>query len=505
MDSEKKIVLRMEDITKDFSGVRALDQIQFELREGEIHSLMGENGAGKSTMIKLLAGIYQPTEGQIYVDGEQVKITDVPVSKELGIAVIHQELSLVPEMTVAENIYLGRMPVNHLGFVDDKKLREDARQVLKELGLEEIIEVSAKPADLTIAQQQMVEIARALSIQAKILIMDEPTASLTNREIEHLLDFIMQLRDNGVAIIYISHRMDEVFKISDRITIFRDGQYIGMKAINEITYDDTVRMMIGRELSDVYPAVTGKPGKEILRVEGMNDNRRFKNISFALSAGEILGFYGLVGSGRTEVMRAIFGIDTYEAGKIYLDGQEVTIKKPKDAIDLGIALAPENRKEQGLILMRDIKYNTVIAILSSIIRGIKTDKKKEEEIVDKYMKRLNVKATSSAHITAELSGGNQQKVVLAKWLATEPKVLILDEPTRGIDIGAKFEIYKLITELADMGMGIIFISSELPEVMNLSTRLVIMHEGKKMGELGREELTEETVLKYATGGLRNEK
>lgn len=505
MEKEKKTILKMVGITKDFSGVRALDEIHFDLRKGEIHSLMGENGAGKSTMIKMLAGIYHPTKGEIYIEDRAVKITDVPASKELGIAVIHQELSLVPEMTVAENIYLGRMPATALGFVDDRKLNEDAAKVIRQLGLEEMIDVNAKPVDLTIAQQQMVEIARALSVDAKILIMDEPTASLTNREIEHLLEFIIKLKNTGVAIIYISHRMDEVFRISDRITVFRDGQYIDTKEIADITYDDTVRMMIGRDLSDGYPQTAGQPGAEILRVEQMNDNNRFKGISFRLRKGEILGFYGLVGSGRTELMRGIFGIDPYDEGRIFLEERQVLIKRPQDAIDLGIALAPENRKEQGLILIRDIKYNMVISILKEIIRGIRTDHKKEDALVEKYMKRLRVKATSSAYITGELSGGNQQKVVLAKWLATEPKVLILDEPTRGVDVGAKFEIYKLITELADMGMGIIFISSELTEVINLSTRLIIMHEGRKMGELEQSELTEETVMKYATGGLRNEK
>lgn len=496
-------ILEMKNISKDFSGVKALDKIQFDLRRGEIHSLLGENGAGKSTMIKILAGIHTPTEGQIFINGKEVKIEKVSDAKALGISVIHQELSLVPYLSVAENIYLGRMPSTKIGFVDDKKLAEDAHKVLERLGVQDVIDVHSYPADLTVAQQQMVEIARALSVDSKILIMDEPTASLTERETAQLLDFVKMLRDQGVAIIYISHRMDEVFQISDRITVLRDGQYIATKNMDEISYDDVIRLMVGREMKDVYPEVDLKRGKELLRVEHLEDGKFLKDISFELHQGEILGFYGLVGSGRTEIMRYLFGVDKGASFKVYLEGEEIKILKPKDAINAGIMLAPESRKEQGLVLIQDIRFNTVLSILDRIIHGVRTEKKLEDEIVNEYMNKLHTKATSPSHITGQLSGGNQQKVVLAKCLAAKPKVLILDEPTRGIDVGAKFEIYKLITQLAEEGVGIIFISSELPEILNLSTRVITMHEGEKTGELEKQELSEELVLKYATGGVNN--
>lgn len=493
-------ILEMKNISKQFSGVKALDKIQFDLKKGEIHSLLGENGAGKSTMIKILAGIHTPTEGQIFIDNREVKIERVSDAKALGISVIHQELSLVPFLSVAENIFLGRMPSTKIGFVNDRKLEKDAYEILKRLGVQDVINVHDYPADLTVAQQQMVEIARALSVDSRILIMDEPTASLTERETVQLLDFIRMLRDQGVAIIYISHRMDEVFQISDRITVFRDGQYIATKNIDEVNYDDVIRLMVGREMKDVYPKVKLSVGKELLRVEHLDDGKFLKDISFVLHQGEILGFYGLVGSGRTEIMRYLFGVDKGAVFKVYLEENEIKITAPKDAINAGIILAPESRKEQGLVLIQDIQFNTVLAILDRIIHGIRTDKKTESEIVKEYMDKLHTKATSASHITAQLSGGNQQKVVLAKCLAAAPKVLILDEPTRGIDVGAKFEIYKLITQLAEEGVGIIFISSELPEILNLSTRVITMHEGKKTGELNKEELSEELILKYATGG-----
>ena len=502
MGADKKTILEMDHISKEFSGVKALDDIHFDLREGEIHALVGENGAGKSTMIKMLAGIHEPTEGEIRIDGTPVTIRSVADSKELRIAVIHQELSLVPYMTVAENIYLGRMPETKMGFVDDRTLHENAYKVLETLGLEKIIDTHVWASTLTVAQQQMVEIARAISMDSRILIMDEPTASLTTREISVLLEFIMKLRDQGLAIIYISHRMDEIFKISDRITVFRDGKYIITEDTADISYEGVVKQMVGRDMADVYPPVDNEVGDELLRVEGICSG--FVNdISFTLHKGEIVGFYGLVGSGRTETMRAIFGIDSKSAGKIFMEGKEIDIKLPRDAIAAGIALAPENRKEQGLVLIQDIKYNTVLTVLDEIIHGLKTDYAKEDGIVDEYMERLRIKANGPEHIVQQLSGGNQQKVVLAKWLATNPKVLILDEPTRGIDVGAKFEIYKLIVELAKLGVGIIFISSEMPEVLHLSNRAYIMREGHMMGELGREELKEESVMMLAMGGQAN--
>ena len=502
MEKQVETVLKMEGITKSFSGVQALKEIHFELRKGEIHALLGENGAGKSTMIKMLAGIHEPSSGEIFINGQKVEIADVAKSKSLGIAVIHQELSLVPHMTVAENIYMGRIPTNKLGLVDDKQLHKDAFEVLKKLGIHEIIDTYSLAGTLTVAQQQMVEIARALSVDSKILIMDEPTASLTDREIDSLLEFVVKLKKDGVAIIYISHRMDEVFKISDRLTVFRDGQYIATRNTAETSYDDVVKLMVGRDLSDVFPSTSIPVGEEILRVEHLDRGKFVQDISFDLKKGEVLGFYGLVGSGRTEIMRALFGVDSGATGKVILEGKELHIKNPRDAIDAGIVLAPENRKEQGLVLIQDIKYNVGLTILDEIIHGIKTDKEKEKTIVNDYMDKLQIKATSSAHIAQQLSGGNQQKVVLAKWLATNPKVLIFDEPTRGIDVGAKFEIYKLITQLVDSGVGVIFISSELPEIIHLSTRVIVMREGRMMGEVSKQDLSEELVMKFATGGIQ---
>ena len=342
--------MEMKNISKHFSGVKALDKIQFDLRKGEIHSLLGENGAGKSTMIKILAGIHTPTEGQIFINGKEVKIEKVSDAKELGISVIHQELSLVPYMTVAENIYLGRMPSKKSGFVDDRKLEADAYKVLERLGVQDVIHVNDYPANLTVAQQQMVEIARALSVDSKILIMDEPTASLTERETVQLLEFVQMLKNQGVAIIYISHRMDEVFQISDRITVFRDGQYIATRNIGEVTYDDVIRLMVGREMKDVYPEVNLTKGKELLRVEHLDDGKFLKDISFELHQGEILGFYGLVGSGRTEIMRYLFGVDKGAAYNAWLEGREFKVSNPKEAIEAGTKVGIDI-KPQGIHVM----------------------------------------------------------------------------------------------------------------------------------------------------------
>ena len=480
-------VLELKGITKIFPGVKALNNVQFQLKPGEVHALMGENGAGKSTFIKVITGVHKAEEGEMFLNGQKVDFKGPKDAQAAGIAAVYQHPTSYPHLTVAENIYLGRMPSKKSGFVDDRKLEADAYKVLERLGVQDVIHVNDYPANLTVAQQQMVEIARALSVDSKILIMDEPTASLTERETVQLLEFVQMLKNQGVAIIYISHRMDEVFQISDRITVFRDGQYIATRNIGEVTYDDVIRLMVGREMKDVYPEVNLTKGKELLRVEHLDDGKFLKDISFELHQGEILGFYGLVGSGRTEIMRYLFGVDKGAAYNAWLEGREFKVSNPKEAIEAGIILAPESRKEQGLVLIQDIRFNTVLAILDKLIHGVKTDKKQETELVEKYMKKMRTKATSAAHITGQLSGGNQQKVVLAKCLATNPKILILDEPTRGIDVGAKFEIYKMITELAEEGVGIIFISSELPEILNLSTRVITMHEGQKTGELARED------------------
>jgi len=489
-------ILEMKDISKHFSGVKALDKIQFNLRKGEIHSLLGENGAGKSTMIKILAGIYDPTEGQIFISGKEVKIEKVSDAKELGISVIHQELSLVPYMTVAENIYLGRMPSKKTGFVDDKKLEEDAYKVLERLGVQDVISVRAYPASLTVAQQQMVEIARALSVDSKILIMDEPTASLTERETVQLLEFVKKLRNQGVAIIYISHRMSELDIIADRVSVYRDGKYVATKKVKETTTDELVALMVGREVGSYYNRTYNECKETVLEVRGLT-NKNVKNVSFTLKKGEILGFAGLVGAGRTETMRAIFGIDPIESGEILIDGNRVEIHSTQDAMDAGIGLVPESRREEGIFPAMSIKFNETIKVLTEFIGGFRVNAQRENEIADKYMKELSVRAPGTYTLVGNLSGGNQQKVVIASWLATKPRILILDEPTRGIDIGAKTEIYAIMNELAKNGVSIIMVSSELPEIIGMSDRVIVMRSGEISGELERSEATQVNIMKNA--------
>jgi len=496
---EHDTILHMKGIRKSYALVEVLHGVDFCLGKGEVHALVGENGAGKSTLMKILGGIVQADEGSIAIDGIPVEIGGIADAERHGIGIIHQELSLVPHMTVAENIYLGHMPMKS-GFVDDRAMEKGAREVLDAMGMEQIA-THQKCVELTVAQQQMVEIARALLAKTRIIVMDEPTASLTARETERLFEFVNRYRKEGISIVYISHKMEEIFRIADKITVLRDGSYIGTRNTTDVTYDELVSMMVGREYTTAYPRSSfSGDGEEALRVERLSSPRLFSDISFRVRKGEILGFYGLVGSGRTEVMRAIFGIDRGARGDIYIGGSKVDIKNPKDAIRAGIALVPESRKEHGLIVDQTIRFNAMLAVLDRLIHGIHVDNGYEKGVMDQYIRMMSIKMKSVDQPIKNLSGGNQQKVVLAKWLATTPNVIIFDEPTRGIDVGAKHEIYKLITQLADDGMAVIFISSELPEVMGLSDNLVVFHEGKQTGFLAREEIKEDTVLKYAMGG-----
>ncbi|MDR2479376.1 MAG: sugar ABC transporter ATP-binding protein [Treponema sp.] len=488
----------MTGIKKSYAGVQALRGVQFVLKKGEVHALIGENGAGKSTLIKCLGGIESVDEGTIEIDGKPEQILGIADAERFGISIIHQELSLVPHMTVAENIYLGHMPMKS-GFVDDREMEKNARIVLDAVGMEKI-EVSQDCARLTVAQQQMVEIARALVSKTRIIVMDEPTASLTERETEHLFDFVERFRQEGISIIYISHKLEEVFKIADSITILRDGNYIATKRPGEVSYDELVSMMVGREYSGEYPQSGYSGGEEALRVEDFSSPGLFEHINFSVHKGEVLGFYGLIGSGRTEVMRAIFGLDPHVTGRIFVEGQPISIRKPADAIKAGIALAPESRKEHGLILNQSIRFNTMLAVLKRLIRGIRVNNRYEQDTLSTYIGRLNIKLKTVDQLVKSLSGGNQQKVVLAKWLATTPKILIFDEPTRGIDVGAKYEIYRLITELAKQGIAVLFISSELAEIMGLSDNIVVFHEGKQTGFITRDQIHEDMVIKYAMGG-----
>lgn len=494
-----KTILKMEHIRKEFPGVVALDDISFDLKEGEVHALLGENGAGKSTLIKVLAGIHKPEQGKIYINGEEAEISSVADAKKYKISVIHQELCLAPNMTVAENIFLGRMDTNKLGLVQDKTVIEKTREIMETFGLNNLAPTMLVQ-DLTTAQQQMVEIAKALSLDARIIVMDEPTSSLAEKEVRKLFEFIKVLKERNISIIYISHRLEEIFEMCDTITVIRDGQYVGSAPVEDTTREELMSMMVGREFKNVFPPKDLKHGKEVLRVEGLSGQNKLENIHFTLRENEILGFYGLVGSGRTEIMRMLFGVDKIETGKIILDGKEIKITCPRDAIEAGIALAPESRKEEGLVLIKDIDYNITLPILKNLIKGIKLDKKANDEIVESYGKRLRIKTPSYKQKVINLSGGNQQKVVLAKWLATKPRVLILDEPTRGIDVGAKQEIYQLITELAKTGVAILLVSSELPEIENLSHRIVIMREFKQVGLLEELDICQDTIIKYALEG-----
>lgn len=496
---KENIILKMEHIRKEFPGVVALDDISLELREGETHALLGENGAGKSTLIKILAGIHSPDQGEIFINGQKVDIKGVQDAKKYKISVIHQELCLAANMTVAENIFLGRMDANKIGLVNDREMIQKAREIMERFGMEGILP-TMKVAELTTAQQQMVEIAKALSLNARIIVMDEPTSSLAEKEVKKLFDFIDGLKKQNISIIYISHRLEEIFQMCDTITVIRDGKYVATVPVSEVDNEGLMSMMVGREFKSIFPPKNFNIGNELLRVENLSRGDRLSGISFELKEKEILGFYGLVGSGRTEIMRMLFGIDAIAGGRVFLEGKEVIIKTPRDAIDAGIVLAPESRKDEGLVLIQDIEYNITLAILKQVIRGIKLNRKVHDKLIEDYGKRLRIKTPSYKQRVINLSGGNQQKVVLAKWLATKPKVLILDEPTRGIDVGAKQEIYQLITELAQNGVGIILVSSELPEVVNLSHRVVVMREMKQAGILEQDDITQDKIIKYALEG-----
>lgn len=492
-------MLKIEGVSKVFPGVKALDGIHLEVAKGEIHALIGENGAGKSTLIKILAGIYQPDGGKISVDGKEVKIGNVADSKALGISIIHQELSLAPNMTVAENIFLGKFPGRAL--VDEREMYQATEKLLGLIGMEKI-RPDKRVSGLSVAQQQMVEICRALSENIKILIMDEPTASLATAEVERLLDIMRMLKKKGVTILFISHKLDEIFSVCDKITVMRDGKYIGTKPVSDMKYEELINMMVGRDIKNVFPEHDTHPGETLLEVRGVC-SERVSDASFCLKKGEILGFYGLMGAGRSELMRALLGIDRSTKEKVILDGKEIQIRNPMEAAEEGIVLAPEDRKNEGLILKQTIDFNITLPILDKVIRGIHLDKKRNRELIENIGGRLRIKTPSYETRAVNLSGGNQQKVVLAKWLVTNPKVLILDEPTRGIDVGAKQEIYKLIYEIVKMGVGVILISSEMPEVMNLCDRIYILREGKITGELDRESITEQRIMQYAIGGIRS--
>lgn len=498
-----KEFLRMENIHKRFPGVYALKGINISVNKGEVHALLGENGAGKSTLMKVLGGVHKQDEGSIYVNGEKIDFIDPKKATELGIAFVHQELNLAESLTVAENMYMGRLPYKNevLGIVDYKKLYKEANEILEELGVN--INANDLVSELPTAKKQMIEIAKSISQKAKIIIFDEPTTSLANNDVETLFEVINKLKNDGVSIIYISHRLKEIFEICDRATIMRDGSYIGCCDVKEVSQKDLIKMMVGRELNDLFPKVTVTPGDIVLDCKNIESaDGEIKNASFNLRKGEIIGISGLVGSGRTELVRLIFGADKMSSGSISINGKQVTIKNPIDAINNKICLITEDRKKQGLCLPLSVEDNITMTMLNKSI----LDKKKMKEISMKYKDLLKIKTHNLDTIAGTLSGGNQQKIVIAKWLNTNSDIFIFDEPTKGIDVGAKSEIYNLMNDLVKEGKSIIMISSEMPELLAMSDRVYVMCEGRITGELSKEDCTQEKIMELATiGGSLNGK
>ncbi|MDD2458578.1 MAG: sugar ABC transporter ATP-binding protein [Eubacteriales bacterium] len=491
-------VLEMKNIEKSFSGTHALRGINFDLELGEVHALLGENGAGKSTLIKILGGIHRPDSGTIVISGTEVKMENVHAAQKHGIGIIHQEIVLVPYLSVAANIFLGREPLNRFGLKDINLINSRATEMVRELGLN--LDVRKPVVELTIAQQQMVEIIKAISFNVKILVMDEPTSSLSEEEVDKLFEIIGRLKKADVSIIYISHRMEELFKISDRITVIRDGTYVGTKKTTETKHDELVSMMVGRSLKNFYTRTECEIGEVVLAVDKLTKNGVFKNVSFQVRSGEILGFSGLIGSGRSEIMTAIFGGIPFDNGDVYLQNKKVRIRSTKQATDFGIGMVPEDRKKQGLMLNNTVGFNLTLASLKYLAKGFLVSTSKKKNVIQKYLQDLRIKTSSADALVSSLSGGNQQKVVLGKWLATKPKLLILDEPTRGVDVGAKSEIYAIINQLASEGIAIILVSSELPEIINMSDSVCVVRNGQIVKQLGRTELTQENIMLYATGG-----
>lgn len=490
-----KYILETANITKQYGGVVALSNVSMQFETGMIHALVGENGAGKSTLIRILSGIEMPTNGEVIFRGEKVTTFEPYKAHELGISTVYQEPMQVSQMSVRENLFLGRYNKNRLGLVDYKDLENRANKLMKKMGI--WIDTKASIASLSVAKQQMVEILKAVSFDSKLIIFDEPTASLTLEETENLKEIILGLKASGVTIIYISHRLEEIFDLCDTVSVLRDGKFIGKKNISEINTDQLINMMVGRKMENIYPQKSNNfISKDVLLKVDHITNEHVKDISFELHRGEILGFSGLVGAGRTEVANVIFGIDSAE-GKIYLNGQEIHIRNPADAIEHRIAMVPENRKQQGLVQILSVGDNTILGCLKQIKNGILINHNKEKSIINDYINRLRIKTPSKNQLVRNLSGGNQQKVVFAKWMATKPEVLILDEPTQGVDVGAKTEIYNIINDIVAMGTGVIMISSEMNELIAMSDRICIMREGYMNGILERKEFAEDVIMKYA--------
>ena len=490
--------IEMKGINKSFGTNQVLKDAGFYLADGEVHALMGENGAGKSTLMKILTGVYTKDAGTVLVDGQEVNYKSPQEAEKAGIVFIYQELNVLFDLTVEENLFMGKEITKKFGVCDKKAMRAKAQEIMDRMGVH--IPVDAVMSDLSVGQQQMVEICKALMVDAKVLIMDEPTAALTQSETENLFKVVNSLRKKGVSIVYISHRMEEIFELCDRITILRDGSYIDTRYIKDITMDDIVQMMIGREIGERYPKREAVIGEEVIRVEGLTHAKLFRDVSFSVRAGEVLGVSGLMGAGRTEIMQAIFGNLPIVSGKIFIEGKEVSIRNPRQAIAAGIGFITEDRKTEGLLLEKSIAENIEIANLGKVSNKTVLSGSKGAELVKRGIEEFRIRCFGPEHECGNLSGGNQQKVVLAKWIYTDPKILILDEPTRGVDIGAKKEIYNVINDMAAKGVAVIMVSSELPEVLGMSDRVMVVHEGHVTGIIDGATADQAKVMTLATGG-----
>lgn len=492
-----EVILTMQGIDKSFPGVHALDHVNLEVRKGEVHALMGENGAGKSTLMKVLTGIYTKDSGTITYEGKEVEFANPRAAQEAGIVIVHQELNMLNHLTVAQNIFIGREIMNGK-LISDAKMNIEAKKLFDQLNID--IDPTEKMGNLTVGRQQMCEIAKAISHEAKVIIFDEPSAALTEAEIEELFKIIRDLKEKGLGIVYISHRMDEIKVITDRVTVMRDGGYVGTLITKDSTKDDIINMMVGRVIyEDPKTASTvPKDAPVVLKVEHLNAGKMVKDVSFELRKGEILGFSGLMGAGRTETARALFGADPKDSGDIYVKGKKVEIKNPMDAVKCGIGYLSEDRKRYGIVVQKSVAENTTMASMQDFMSGFFINKKKEKEIAQKYVESLRTKTPNVEQLVVNLSGGNQQKVVIAKWLVRDCDILIFDEPTRGIDVGAKSEIYHLMNELVAEGKSIIMISSEMTEILRMSDRVIVMCEGRKTGEIDIAEATQENIMHAAT-------
>lgn len=495
---KKELILELKDIVKIFPGVRALDGVRLDLYKGEVHALCGENGAGKSTLMKIISGAQTYTSGEIILHGEKVKFHSTKDAEKQGIAMIYQEFNMVPELSIAENIFLGRLPLTQFKKVDWTTLYQKADDILRKLGLD--LDSKRKVKNISVAEAQMVEIAKAFSIGASIIIMDEPTAAISDEEAETLFKKIKDLKAHGISIIYISHRMDEIFRIADRISVFRDGKYIQTKNVVETNYMEVVVMMVGRSVTDLYPKRTYEKGEDILVVKNIT-NKTVKSVSFTLGKGEIIGIAGLLGSGNIDLSKILVGAIKKQEGEVMLKGKSIDFSTPRKALNAGMGFISDDRKMEGLVLVRNIKENIMLSSLKKISKGSLIDKKKEKELVDAQVKRLNIKISGIHQMAGNLSGGNQQKVVFGKMLETNPLVCILDEPTRGVDVGAKAEIYQIIDELTKNGISIILVSSDLPELIGMSDRVLVMREGQVVKTLNKPDITQEMIMAYASGGI----